>query len=132
MDQRSAAPCLANSRSSRGSVSEFSLSSSSGLSSCKISAAFSELARRVTMPRIGHAALERREQLVDVPGLVAEARDEGALNVEGESRLAPALDRQAADETKAPGAGLEELLEVERRGEERVHLNARAGADAGA
>jgi len=83
-------------------------------------------------PRIGDAALERREQLVDVPGLLAEARDDGAINVEGESRLAPALDREAADEAEAPGAGFEELLEAERRGEKRVHFSARAGAAAGA
>jgi hypothetical protein len=52
------------------------------------------------IPRVRHSRRESSENPVDRPGLGAQGAQQCQIDVAGESRLAPALQRDAADEAE--------------------------------
>ena len=71
---------------------------------------------------VGKAPGKHAAKFFDVRRLVTEARQNGEVNVYGESRLAPALQRDAADETEPPPSDLTERLDLTCQEEQIAHL----------
>lgn len=70
---------------------------------------------------VGTAAAVARQQPVDHRGLSAEAREHGQVEIPGDARLAPMLQRDAANEAKGPSAVQEKPLEGLRLVEQLDH-----------
>ena len=64
---------------------------------------------------------KRAAELLDVGSFAAEPGQDGEIYVRGEARLAPALERDAADEAEPPSAIPAEGLDVIRQAEQVLH-----------
>ena len=76
-----------------------------------------------SMQRSSNASGERGQQFVDVSRFLTEAGQQRAIDIQCQTRFAPPLDGQAADETEAPTTRPEEPFELERCREKRVHVS---------
>ena len=75
--------------------------------------------------RVWQPTLEAGEEHVNEWRLTAEAGDHREIGVLGQAGLTPSLDREAADETEAPALGAAKGLDLQRRGQQRVHAGGR-------
>src|SRR6266536_2917427 len=66
-----------------------------------------------------------REELVHVGLLAAEAGHQREVHVHGEAGLSPSLYGETADEAEAPTLAPAELLDIQGRAEDRVHVRER-------